>query len=32
MRHSIEPRERMYEKGYEFLSFAKNLGKKLKTS
>ena len=25
MRHSIEPRERIYVKGYEFLSFAKNM-------
>ena len=27
MRHSIEPRERIYAKGYGFLSFAKNMGK-----
>ena len=26
MRHSIEPRERRYVKGYGFLSFAKNVG------
>ena len=26
MRYSIEPRERRYEKGYGFLSFARNLG------
>ena len=29
MRHSIEPRERIYVKGYGFLSFAKNMGKSL---
>ena len=29
MRYSIEPRERRYVKGYEFLSFAKNIGKNL---
>ena len=27
MRYSTEPRERRYEKGYGFLSFAKNIGK-----
>ena len=27
MRYSIEPRDRIYVKGYGFLSFAKNLGK-----
>ena len=27
MRYSIEPRDRTYVKGYEFLSFAKNMGK-----
>ena len=27
MRYSIEPRDRIYVKGYEFLSFAKNMGK-----
>ena len=27
MRHSIEPRDRIYVKGYRFLSFAKNMGK-----
>ena len=26
MRHSIEPRDRIYVKGYGFLSFAKNMG------
>ena len=26
MRYSIEPRDRIYVKGYEFLSFAKNIG------
>ena len=29
MRYSIEPRGRIYVKGYEFLSFAKNIGKSL---
>ena len=29
MRHSIEPRDRIYVKGYGFLSFAKNMGKSL---
>ena len=29
MRYSIEPRERIYVKGYGFLSFAKNMGKNL---
>ena len=29
MRYSIEPRDRIYVKGYEFLSFAKNTGKNL---
>ena len=29
MRHSIEPRDRIYVKGYVFLSFAKNKGKSL---
>ena len=29
MRHSIEPRDRIYVKGYKFLSFAKNMGKTL---
>ena len=28
MRYSIEPRERRYTKGYGFLSFAENFGKK----
>ena len=29
MRYSIEPRDGVYVKGYEFLSFAKNMGKNL---
>ena len=29
MCYSIEPRDRRYAKGYEFLSCAKNAGKKL---
>ena len=29
MRYSIEPRDRIYVKGYRFLSFAKNMGKSL---
>ena len=29
MRYSIEPRNIKYEKGYGFLSFAKNMGKNL---
>ena len=29
MRYSIEPRDRIYIKGYGFLSFAKNMGKSL---
>ena len=29
MRYSIEPRDRIYLKGYGFLSFAKNLGRTL---
>ena len=29
MRYSIEPRKRGYVKGYEFLSFAKNIGRNL---
>ena len=29
MRYSIEPRDRIYVKGYVFLSFAKNMGKSL---
>ena len=28
MRHSIEPKERRYIKGYGFLSFARNFGNK----
>ena len=28
-RYSIEPRDRIYVKGYGFLSFAKNMGKSL---
>ena len=26
MRHSIEPKNRVYVKGYQFFSFAKNMG------
>ena len=29
MRYSTEPRNRIYIKGYGFLSFAKNIGKRL---
>ena len=29
MRYSVEPRDRIYVKGYGFLSFAKNMGKRL---
>ena len=29
MRYSSEPRDRIYMKGYGFLSFAKNMGKSL---
>ena len=29
MRYSIEPRDRIYVKGYGFLAFAKNIGKHL---
>ena len=29
MRYSIEPRDRIYVKGYGFLSFANNMGKSL---
>ena len=29
MRHSIEPKDRIYVKGYGFLSFAKNMSKNL---
>ena len=29
MRYSIEPRDRIYVKGYGFLSFAQNMGKSL---
>ena len=29
MRYSIEPRDRIYVKGYGFLSFVKNMGKDL---
>ena len=29
MRYSIEPRDRIYVKGYKFLTFAKNIGKNL---
>ena len=30
MRYSVESRDRKYEKGYPFLSFAKNIGKNIK--
>ena len=30
MRYSIEPRDRIYVKGYGFSSFAKNMDKKFK--
>ena len=29
MRYSVEPRDRIYVKGYGFLPFAKNMGKNL---
>ena len=29
MRYSIEPKDRIYVNGYEFLSFTKNMGKSL---
>ena len=29
MKHSIEPRDRIYVKGYGFLSFSKSMGKSL---
>ena len=29
MRYSIEPKDRIYVKGYGFLCFAKNMGKSL---
>ena len=29
MRHSIEPRDRIYVNGYGFISFAENMGKNL---
>ena len=29
MRYSVQPRDRMYVKGYWFLSFAKNVGKNI---
>ena len=29
MHHAIEPRDKRYIKGYEFLSFAKNIGKNI---
>ena len=32
MRYSIEPRDRIYVKGYGFLSFAKNIGKNISKS
>ena len=28
-RYSIQPRDRVYVKGYEFLSFAKNMGENI---
>ena len=28
MRYSVQPRDRIFVKGYELLSFAKNMGKK----
>ena len=31
MRYSIEPKDKTYVKGYEFLSFAKGMGKKLRS-
>ena len=31
MRYSIEPKDRIYVKGYEFLSFAKSMSKNLST-
>ena len=30
MRYPIEPRDRIYVKGYGFLTFAKNMGKNLR--
>ena len=32
MRHSIEPRDRKYVKGYGFLSLDKNIGKNISKS
>ena len=32
MRYSIEPKDRIYVKGYGFLSFAKNMGKTLSSN
>ena len=32
MRYSIEPRDRRYNKGYGFLSFAKNIGKNISSN
>ena len=29
MRYSVQPRDRIFEKGYGFLYFAKNMGKKI---
>ena len=29
MRYSVQPRDRMFVKGYGFLSFAKNIGKNI---
>ena len=29
MRYSVQPRDRIFVKGYRFFSFAKNMGKKI---
>ena len=29
MRYSVQPRDRIFEKGFVFLSFAKNVGKNI---
>ena len=29
MRYSVQPRDRIFEKGFGFLSFAKNVGKNI---
>ena len=31
MRYSVQPGDRIFVKGYRFLSFAKNMGKDVKT-